>query len=64
MLRGIHQQMSTVHYIANIWTNATSFDPYKLEAEQLGLYEFEWFEGPQILRTIKEILDSDDFEGS
>ncbi|KAK0074358.1 hypothetical protein PV325_008459 [Microctonus aethiopoides] len=63
--------MKRARYIANVWTNATSFDPYELEAEESGWilkegiseYEFKWFEGPQLPPTVKDvILDGDDCE--
>lgn len=69
----LRQQMKRARYIANVWTNATSFDPYELKAEESGgmlkegisEYEFKWFEGPQLPPTVKDvILDDDDCEGN
>lgn len=67
----LRQQMERMHYIANIWTNATLFDPYELEAQNSGWilngseYEFKWFEGPQLPPSVKDVvLDSDSSEGN
>ncbi|KAG5898924.1 hypothetical protein JTB14_007959 [Gonioctena quinquepunctata] len=54
------------HYIAHLWTNATLFDPYELEAENSvwilngSGYKFEWFKRPHSPPTVKDVaLDND-----
>lgn len=65
--------MERANYIANIWRNATLFDPYELEAENCGWtlndseYQFKWFEGPQLPPSVKDVVvesESDTSEGN
>ncbi|KAJ8967960.1 hypothetical protein NQ317_016681 [Molorchus minor] len=66
----LRQHLERAHFIANIWTNATLFDPYELEAENCGwilgwvlLTNSNGLRGPQLPPSVKDVLtDSETWE--
>lgn len=65
------QHMRRAHYIAHIWNKSTLPDPIEFEPETYGWtltegkYDFQWFEGPQLPPSVKDIiLDNEDSEGN